>query len=330
MSPTAAHDALARACPPTPVSGPPATIAIGGTFQRLLSGAPWPAPPLLVCGFFGGPAIIGAITPLRNASTLAAQDQRSNIRQIYGRVFQQGFRGGWVGMRAPMVPATIQFTLLGPGYHVGLGLLGSPSAAVAACALFETMITYGPTTRNAQSAHNANSQAASRVPLRPIFPVGPGFEWLFLRNCVANAGIRVLSQPVTDRLERTVEMISGVKPRPNTYKLVGDLLACMCVGALSGPFNQIYQNQVTSAVALTAGPAERARLGMHFVLNQYTPVGTDGRRRLSRLALRDAGLRSIYVACMFTSFAALERVALGYVKDHDSEATCEALIAVEA
>eukprot|EP00971_Amphidinium_carterae_P013179 260043-Amphidinium_carterae.1 len=45
-------------------------------------------------GALGGPFVIFALTPLRNALTLASQDQESSAFELYGRTFQSGFAAG--------------------------------------------------------------------------------------------------------------------------------------------------------------------------------------------------------------------------------------------
>lgn len=272
-----------------------------------------PEPALLAAGFIGGPLIIGGLTPLRNASTLAAQDTHSGVIQIYRRVFAAGVRSGWVGMRAPMAPASLQFTLLGPGFHVASGIFGHAAPAVTAVALVESWLTYAPSTRNAQVAHNSSVGTSKQVPLRPLRLMGPGFEWLFLRSICANAGIRVLSGPITSTLERLSAKVSGEDKPPRGLKMVGDLLASMSCGALSMPFNQLYANQVTTAAAMRAGPVERLSMGLEFLKSQYLVRSASGQVRLSHAVIRDAALRSLYIGCVFTSFAAAERAALGFV-----------------
>mmetsp|Transcript_108564 Transcript_108564/g.197647 ORF Transcript_108564/g.197647 Transcript_108564/m.197647 type:complete len:114 (-) Transcript_108564:456-797(-) len=89
-----------------------------------------PEPPLLLAGAIDGPLIIGCLTPLRNACTLAAQDSTSTAREIYAKVFTHGFRRGWTGAGTPAAAAVVQFTTLGPGYFIYVNLLGSSSAAV--------------------------------------------------------------------------------------------------------------------------------------------------------------------------------------------------------
>jgi len=264
-----------------------------------------PEPPLLLAGAIGGPAIIGCLTPLRNACTLAAQDSTSSAREIYAKVFTHGFRRGWTGAGTPAAAAVVQFTTLGPGYFVYLNLLGSSSAAVAAGAVTETLITYAPSTRNAQLMNNAVAKSVDKVPVRPLYPVGPGFSALVLRNCCANAGIRVLSNPLTSALSS----LTGSKTE-EFCRMGGDFLASVLCGAISMPFNQLFNFQVTSAASLAASPVDRIKLALSFLKKQYFVSSESGSLQLSRMVLRDAGLRSLYIGCMFSSYAAVERMFL--------------------
>lgn len=273
-----------------------------------------PEPPLLVAGAFGGPFVIGLLTPLRNACTLAAQDSHSTARQIYGRVFGLGVRSGWTGASTPAAAAALQFTMLGPGYFVYLKLLGSPAAATVAGAVTETLITYAPTTRNSQLMHNKVAAHAERVPVRPLFPVGPGFAMLTLRNTCANAGIRVLSAPIAGGLARLTAGEAGDGPvRPSgACCFGGDFCASVICGAVSMPFNQLFNYHVTSAASLSGSSLERLKLGMRFLKSQYFERSSSGSVRLSRMVLRDGGLRAMYIGCMFSSYAAVERVSLSF------------------
>lgn len=267
-----------------------------------------PEPALLVAGTFGGPVVIGSLTPLRNATTLAAQDNYSSLLGIYRKVFSRGILRGWTGATTPAAAAAVQFTCLGPGYWFYLGILGSPSAAVMAGAVTETMITYGPTTRNAQLMHNAVAQDhARRVGVRPLRPVGPGWTALALRNLCANAGIRAISEPLCG-------FLPGEAGQTELGRLGADFLSSVFCGACSMPFNQMFSFIVTSPVALSASIPDRMKLSIGFLKKQYMVPSENGGVQLSRMVFRDAGLRGLYIGCMFASYAAVERLALSFVK----------------
>lgn len=270
-----------------------------------------PDTPLLVAGALGGPFVIGSLTPLRNACTLAAQDQKSSLMQLYRRVFSAGVHSGWTGATAPSATAAVQFTVLGPGYHFYLGILGSPAGAVAGCALTENVITYASTVRNAQLMHNRLAAPSERVPVLPLRVAGPGFVPMLLRNVLANAGIRVLSTPMACAVARmSGDECQGSAPCSGASRVAGDFLASITCGAVSMPFNQLFNFQVTSKDSLAASPIERARLGLRFLQSQYLVPGAGGSTTFSRLVLRDAALRSCYIGCLFSAYAGVERAAL--------------------
>lgn len=283
---------------------------------QMIGTVAWPEPAILAAGAFGGPIVIGSLTPLRNACTLAAQDAQSSFSGIYGRVFSRGLLAGWTGAATPACAAAIQFTTLGPGFYIFLGLLGTPTAAVAAGAMAETLVTYAPATRNAQLMHNIVSVEKNQVPVRPMIPVGPGFSILVMRNFFANSGIRVLSTPFSTGITRVTlgEEASRQSELPERCRMVGDFLASVCCGAVSMPFNQLYNYQVTSAASLAASPVERAKLGLQFLKSQYIVRRANGSIAPSRLVFRDMALRSLYIGCMFSSYAAVERLALSLAK----------------
>jgi len=268
-----------------------------------------PHPPLLLAGAFGGPLIIGALTPLRNACTLASQNATCSARQIMGRVFSMGFRSGWTGAWTPAAAAVMQFTMLGPGYHFYLNLSGNPATAVMAVSLTETLITYGSSTRNAQLMHNQAATRRDGVPVRPLMPTGPGFTALLLRNCVAMAGIRIISDP----LSRTLQWIVGTNTKGTispSVKMGGDFLASLLCGAFSMPFNQIYNMQVTSTACLDGMPMERVKLAMRFLRVQYLVTTARGSVGIRHTVPRDLLLRSSYIGCAYCSYACIERLAL--------------------
>ncbi|CAE8598819.1 unnamed protein product [Polarella glacialis] len=215
---------------------------------------------------------------------------------------------GVPGASTPAVAAAIQFTTLGPGYFVYLGILGSPVAAVAAGAVTESFIVYGPNTRNAQLVHNMFASDEKKVKVRPFRAMGPGFTALVLRNSCASAGIRVLSTPFS----QVLACFSGSEPGqiPGICRCGGDFLASVVCGAASMPFNQLLNFQVTSAECLASSPTLRLTLGMQFLKSQYLVTSGDGKTRLSRMVLRDGTLRALYIGLLFSSYAAVERAAI--------------------
>eukprot|EP00419_Tripos_fusus_P065405 CAMPEP_0172929032 /NCGR_PEP_ID=MMETSP1075-20121228/218277_1 /TAXON_ID=2916 /ORGANISM="Ceratium fusus, Strain PA161109" /LENGTH=298 /DNA_ID=CAMNT_0013790321 /DNA_START=30 /DNA_END=926 /DNA_ORIENTATION=- len=259
-----------------------------------------PQPALLLVGGLGGPLVVAFLTPLRNACVLSSQDSVSSAVRIVRHVFSGGVRSGWTGASFPARVATIQFTMLGCGYHFYLGLLGSPVLTVVATGLSESLVGYGAATRNAQLMHNQVATKRDRVLVRPIMPVGPGFTALWLRDCLAMTGIRVCSDPLACTLQwmSGADASSAISPG---ITMGGDFLASVLCGTLSMPFNQ--------TACLTSTPAKRAALALRFLKSQYLMKTASGFVRLRQTMLRDALLRSSYLGCLFCCFSSLERLA---------------------
>ncbi len=118
-----------------------------------------PSPPHLAAGALGGPFVIASLTPLRNAMSNAAQDQRSTFSGLYHRALGgaavlaplRRLRIGFTGAAVSAPAACPQWCIIGPAFHVLHQHLMTPLAIIGAAAL-ETAITYGSQTRNAQMA----------------------------------------------------------------------------------------------------------------------------------------------------------------------------------
>jgi len=251
--------------------------------------------------------VMFAVTPLRNALTVAASNQTSSFVQIYAGIFRGGARGAWVGGAFTMLPAVPQFCVLGPMFHVYRQALGgSAGAAVVATALTETLIAYGAETRNAQLAVPGRAQGV--ILHNPMRPFGPGVGVHLLRNTIAMSGLRVLSEPC-QRGVRAVCEATNVKMQPTTCTVLSDLVANLAASALSTPFHQLYCFLVISAVqrapgAPTPSAGETVVEAAAFLRKAFLVPGTN---RPSSLALRDISLRCAYNATIFTLFGAIER-----------------------
>jgi len=266
-----------------------------------------PEAPILYAGVLGGPLVVGASMPLRNACALAAQDASSSVVQIYRRVFSRGLAGGWIGAMGPSTTAAVQFTALGPGYRLFLNLCGHQVAAVACTAAMDAAVSYTASARSAQRMHNSVCRPEDRVRLVRLRPVGPGSLAMLMRNCCEVSGIRVLSEPLTAALCRLAP--KRVKDA-GMCKPCGDFLSSVGCGILAMPLNQVYNYQVTSAASLEAKPTQRLRLGLQFLRRQYITRSRSGLPVLSRLVVRDAVIRGGFMGVLFSSFAAIERTML--------------------
>lgn len=264
-----------------------------------------PPLPLVFAGAVGGPACVFALTPLRNAVALGAQDQVSSALQIYRHVFATG---GWTGGLATIGPASLQSVALGPLFHFWAHLLGSNGCATGIVGFTETLITYGSQTRNAQLAYNATVSAERQVPAMSLLrPWGPGAVFHVLRNISGMFGLRVIAEPVHEGL-RHVHIAAGWAPL--TSRLPGDFVACTFSSAVSTAPALLHYFAVTSPEYLAASPRERLTLAGAFLLRQYVVSGPGLGSRPSHLIIRDTALRSLYGASIWTLFGAVERLCV--------------------
>ncbi|EER12015.1 hypothetical protein Pmar_PMAR019119 [Perkinsus marinus ATCC 50983] len=260
-----------------------------------------PEKALLVSGSFGGPFVIFTLTPLRNGLTLASQDRVSTMASLYRRCFIHGFRSGWVGGLWPSIPAIPQFCVLGPMYHIYASFLGQ-KAALVCTAVTETAITYGANTRNAEVAYNHYVPRTDRLTnLTPAYkPIGPGAFMHATRNALGMCGMRVFAAPLDEHMRKVIR-------NPQASRMLSDFVASCLSGAISMPFNQLYNFFVTSKEARAATRLQRVSLATTYLKGQYLTVAPDGSVRPSRIMLRDMGMRCLYAGTLFCIYATIER-----------------------
>lgn len=266
-----------------------------------------PEAPLLCAGLVGGPLVIGVCTPFRNCLALASQDASSTIGNLWKRVFSGCLRTAYRGGLAPMPASMIQFSAVGPLYHI-LNPYTGPVGAVALSAGVETAVIFGPERRNVQLAFNESTSVDRRVALKSYFkPWGAGVLALYGRNFVANSGIRVLSDPLASVVRRAFDAF-GATPGDGVCKVAGDFLSSLACGAGSLPFNQAFYFSNTSKEMQEAKSLSSRRvLVISFLRSQYF-TGSGG---VSRILARDMAIRSSYIGVLFTLFAGVERVVVG-------------------
>ena len=280
-----------------------------------------PPPPLLAAGALGGPIVIGSLTPLRNAMSNAAQDQKASFSQLFAKVGGstsrsplQWLRTAYTGARASALPACPQWCTIGPAFHVFHSVLPTPVALLTTASL-ETVIAYGSQSRNAQLAYNVQvaTEAPSKV-VQPLFgtwrPWGPGAPFFVLRNACGMAGIRWLSPPCQAALEPVLP--SG--PRELCADMAASTLTCL----VSAPLNTCWAYTVTTPNLWTMSLLEQATALVGFLRRQYLEETEAGATRVSRLAMRDLSVRVVYIAACFSMFSSIERLAVKYWPRPDS------------
>lgn len=263
-----------------------------------------PKPAVIFAGGFGGPAVTYLITPARNALTMAAGDSSASIASCYGSVFSRGLAGGWIGGIYPAIAGCPQFLLIGPAYH-GFASFGGKWGGMVLTGITESMITYGAETKNAQLAtiEKGGNIPANRVQ-NPLRPFGPGIAAHISRNVLALTGMRFMCEPITSALEKC----TGTKGPAIT--LAGDFVSNIAAAGLTFPIHQLY-NYTAITPAMWDKPAgERISLARNFLSQTYFVTAEDGSKRLSRVLMRDFGMRAMYIATGYTMYINFERACV--------------------
>ncbi|KAL3893383.1 MAG: hypothetical protein SGPRY_014271 [Prymnesium sp.] len=263
-----------------------------------------PEPCLVAAGAVGGPLVIFSLTPLRNAMSNAAQDQRSGFISLYRKLlgpqtlgFRQRVSLAYTGAAVSAPAACPQWCMIGPTFHILDAWLPTPVALLGTATL-ETFITFGSQTRNAQMAHNVQTKDA--VPLSNVARSwGPGAPFYVMRNFCGMAGIRWISPYIQASLPKSVP--SG--PR----EVLSDMGASMLTCVLSAPLNSCWSFIVTTPSMWGFSTPKLMQALIPFLQSQYWDQAN---RRLSRLAFRDLSVRCVYIASCFTMYSAIERLAI--------------------
>jgi len=258
-----------------------------------------PETPVIVAGGFGGPAVMLAVTPMRNGLTLGATNIAAGAMQLYGQVFARGLASGWTGGIYPAMAACPQFLCLGPAYHFYASFTGVAGGVVLASAT-ETAIVYGAETCNAQMAKNGTSAGTFKTVHPSWKPYGPGVGIHIFRNIIATAGLRMFCSPCTWAIESVSGKSNGLT------QLGGDFSGNVCAACLSAPVHQLYNYTVTTPELATMSGVETRQRYVQFLKDQYLET-KDGRTRLSAVVPRDLFMRSMYVAVAYTMYSTIER-----------------------
>eukprot|EP00439_Symbiodinium_sp_Y106_P086037 s8_g30.t3 len=252
-----------------------------------------------------GPVLPASLALLRQLRT----------EEIYGALYADGLHA-WTGAKVTLWTSCPQFVVLGPLYHMLNSACGAVYAVVLA-ALAETLLTmlgctkwrYGPQTVNARMAFNAGHGSMDVGNVFSLF--GPGVIFLFLRNCLAMSGIRILSDPVQSGLHRSLARANIRAPHPDLMTFIGDFLASILTAVLSAPLNQLYNYAVISQFYAEAGPLQKLILAWQFLEKTYLVWDASGNLvGLSRTFTRDLVMRCAYLATLMSLFGAVERVAV--------------------
>lgn len=259
----------------------------------------FPDPPIIAAGALGGPLCMYFVTPARNALTIASKDASLSVMSVFRKAFPAGLRSGWTGGIYPAVAACPQYLCLGPMYHVYASFAG-PIGAIVLTGITETTVLYGAETKNAQMAINATG---GKIPVNriqsPFNPWGPGSGINCVRNIVAMSGMRMINEPIANSIEK----MAGSKTP--SVELASDMAANVCAACMSMPLHMLYSYVATTPELWEKPMGEQGKEMTKFLRNQYFPNG-----RLSPVILRDAFLRSLYIATAYTMYMQIERAAV--------------------
>jgi hypothetical protein len=166
------------------------------------------------------------------------------------------------------------------------------------------MFTFGANARNAEVAFNTQANSARKITsfTPPWRFWGPGSVAHAGRNTIAMGGMRILSDPAYNWMSTYTPLWS-----PIATKTAADFAASMITGALSMPFNQLFNFYATTVEARQLTRTERMRLGMSFLTSQYLRRNESGKLRVSPIMLRDLIMRSVYASFLFGIYVTLER-----------------------
>lgn len=242
-----------------------------------------------------------AVSPFRNALTLASKDASLSLTGVFRRVFSRGVRGGWVGGAYPSMAASPQYLCLGPMFHLYASFAG-PVGGVVLAGCTETLCGYGAETKCAQMCVNASGGSIPKKSIQSVFkPFGPGVGINVARNILAMSGMRVFSEPVS-------KLFTGATgSRSPLVTCIADLSANCCAACMTMPLHMLYQYCVVTPEMWDRPLQQRLVSMREFLSNHYFPDG-----KLSSVVLRDMALRMGFIATAFTMYQQIEKNAADY------------------
>merc|ERR1719469_791847 len=114
-------------------------------------------------------------------------------------------------------------------------------------------------------------------------------------------GMRVLSGPITNFYEKVLN------EKSTKVTLLGDFSANVVSACISMPLHQTWNYTVSTPVLWDVSTVEKLGMMKQYLRSQYLVTTESGASRLSSVILRDAFLRSAYIATIYTAFVNIER-----------------------
>jgi len=253
----------------------------------------------VVCGFIGGPLVVGALTPLRNAMTLGAKDTTSSLQGLYQKVFTQGFLQGFRGGSKPVLAAVRKYTAVGPFYHFMHRHTDSIPAAMLGAAVMESLMTFSAHKHNAQVQYNATRMLVSeKIAYQPVHRiVAPGFQWHVGRNFSAMLGIRMFSPQIHEQIDR---LPAAGNVNKESKLLLADFVSSVVAASLSMPFNHMFSWSACTPELNNMSWARRTEHAQQWFVKTYLKQGM-------KLFGRDLLIRINYTSLLFTGYSWIER-----------------------
>jgi len=214
----------------------------------------------------------------------------------------------------------------------------SSLVAASGAGLVEVLLTFGSQSRNAQMAYNKafvdhtslNDNSRRTIPVNRATQIwGVGAGALVLRNTVTLASVRSLSPLL---LQSTPDGYLSPQAKPVLCDATAAVLTCL----VSSPVHQTFNFLVTTPEAKHLPAKQRRTLIVRYLSQQYfvpkprpkrlvmdmdlskAPPMQEYSWRLSRIALRDFGMRAFYITALFTTFMSIERLFCAWFRSPET------------
>ena len=251
------------------------------------------------------------------------------LANVYRTVFSKGWRKAWTGGVPVALSAAPKYLTLGPVYYFCNDSLGLPTfATVCVVTVGATFAIYGGETQNIQLALNDKrpgsipSKVASYPWWKRLSPASPGWGINLVRNYITISGMRPLAEYTTHKIE---SMPGASNLNSSVTYFCGAGIANIAMAMLSMPSHQLYGFWVSNPHLWELKDTRtRAKAAMDYFRGQYfkerkaklsTGVNFIDKYQLSKVLVRDLGLRTLYSGALFTLYGFTERMIVNQVSN---------------